>query len=141
MFLGIHAGGDQRQKVRAVPGRAQTTTVSFSDHARVYVPPPERPSFDVLRTEGLGQIHGSLDVVWIRFGLDTLPLLTIECVVALELKTAVTDSRPGQHPGCYVVRICDHWSHRRSLIAHCGDAEIEETGEQVATISVSMKIH
>src|SRR4029453_323937 len=88
-----------------------------------------------------GQVHGSLDVVWIRLGLDALPLFTIEGVITVELKAAVTDSRPGKHSGCDIVGVRDQWSHRRSLIAHGGDAEIEETRKQVGAIRVRMEIH
>src|SRR6185369_7224873 len=136
MLLRVHARSDQRQQMRAVPGRSHTPPMGFGDHTGVDVPAPERPGLDVLRTEGLGKGHRSPDMAWVRFWLDPAPLLLIEGPITVELKAAVADPRPWKHSGGYGVRIRNQGSHRRALIAHGSDPEIEETGKQVRPVCV-----
>src|SRR4030095_4304279 len=110
MFLRVHARRDQRQQVRAMPGRSHTPTMGFGDHTGVDVPAPERPGLDVLRTEGLGKGHGSRDMSWVRLWLDPAPLLFIEGQITVELKAAVANPRTWKHSGCYGVRISNKGS-------------------------------
>src|SRR5215831_12455422 len=114
--------------------------MGFSDHAGVDVPAPERPGFDVLGAEGLGQGHGSPDVAWIRLWFDPAPLLLIEGPITVELKAAIVDPRAWKRSGCNGVRIRDQRGHGGPLISHGGDPEIEEPGEQVRPICVRVEI-
>src|SRR5262245_40784465 len=107
MFLRIHRGRDQGQKMCAVTGRPQAAPVGFMNHPRVDSPPAKRSSLDVLRTKGDSQIHGALDVISISFGLDSASLLLIDGPVAVELKAAVADARTGKCAACYRVCISD----------------------------------
>ena len=99
MFLRVHAGSDQRQLVRAMPGRTHAAAMRFGDHAGIDVPAPECPRLDVLRAEGLGQGHGTRNVVRIRLRLDSPPLLIIEGPVTVELKATIADSRAWKDSG------------------------------------------
>src|SRR5215472_13969562 len=105
MFLRIHAGRDQRQQVSAVTGGSHATPMSLSYHPGVDVPAPERPRFDVLRPEGLGQVHRAPDVIGIRLGFDPAALLFIERPVTVELKSTVADPRAWQRSGGDGIRI------------------------------------
>ena len=58
--------------------------MSFSDHAGVDVPAPERPSLDVLRAEGHRQGYGPAEL-----RADILAGLTV-AIVALPLAMALT---------------------------------------------------
>jgi len=70
--------------------------MGFRDHPGVDVPAPERPGLDVLRSEGLGQGHGSPDELRIRLWFDPAPLFLVEGLVTVELKAAVADPEAGK---------------------------------------------
>src|SRR4029078_5864792 len=85
MFFRIHSSGDQRQKVRAVSSGPHTSAMVLQDHARVDVPTSECPGLDVLRTEGLGHVYCSLDVLWVCFWFDPASLFLIDGPITVKL--------------------------------------------------------
>ena len=91
---------------------AHSQTMRFRYHAGIDVPTPERSRLDVLRTKGLGQGHGTSDVIRIRLWLDHAPLLVIKGPITVDLKTTIDDAWSRNEPGCDTIRIGDQRGHR-----------------------------
>src|SRR5262245_52189398 len=102
--------------------------MSFSDHARIDIPAPKRSGLDVLRTEGLGQIHGAFYMLRIRFRLDPAALLFVEGPITVELKATVAYSWSRQHAARDGIRIRNQGRHRRALVANGSDTEVDKSG-------------
>src|SRR5262250_1707628 len=113
----------------------------FRDHARIDVPTSKGAGFNVLCAERLGQRNRSLDVVRIRLRLDTSTLFFIKRPITVELKSAVRDARSRKRTGRNRVCVGHQWSHRRSLIADCGNSEVDKTRKQIRPVCVSVKIY
>src|SRR5678809_229792 len=103
----------------------------FRDHTGVDVPASEGASLDVLCAKRLGQCDRSLDMKWIRLRFDAPTLVFIKRPIAVKRKAAVRDARTGKGTSRNRVGVGYQWSHRRSLIANCGNSEVDETRKQI----------